>query len=117
MSDKLTEGGVRAQLAWANANTYGEGTTTEVPLDYFENLTAEWFDLTKQRDALRAALEGAAQEAHRLKQTQPPTMPVPARHHQADSFVECPDGGCPKHAQALAGQPDSQAPSPEGKHD
>ena len=61
--------------------------------------------LTKQRDVLRTALERAAQEAHRLKQNQPAVMPVPARHHQADSFVECPDAGCPKNAQALAGQP------------
>ena len=84
--------------------------------DYMADSDEENLALTKQRDALRAALEGAAQEAHRLKQTQPPTMPVPAaRHHQADSFVECPDGGCPKHAQALAGQPDPRFRSPGGK--
>ena len=55
MSEKLTEGAVTAQLAWAD-ESLSMGNVM-VPASYFEQLSEEWRALTKERDALRAALE------------------------------------------------------------
>ena len=61
MTEELTEGAVRAQLGWAYGGKRSDGICAEVPLDYFAKLSKEWFDLTKQCDALRTALEEIAE--------------------------------------------------------
>ena len=119
MSDKLTEGGIAAQLGWALAAEHDDGYNTTVPLPYFEQLSEEWRDLTKKCDALRELLRGVAAAVHMAEDHEDVTKWAVWKRVMAelkdtggiDDFVGIAD------RQVIAGQPERKQSETDGEGD